>query len=110
MARPTLALRRLKREPCRGRCSAPQESVLVSLETPPLWQFSSHLSWSKPIKERFLLRSVFVVGDQPIFTNLLEPLQFPFERGIWVSGRRRSRHVATLYRVSAQGELLIGEG
>ena len=64
---------------------------------------------SKPVKERFLLRCKFVVGDQPIVSNLLEPLQLPFERRILVSGRSRSLIVTTVYRGSAQGKLLIGE-
>ncbi len=66
--------------------------------------------WSKPVEEGFLLRCIFVVGDQPVVANLLEPLQLPFERRIWVSERKRSFLVATVYRGGAQGELLVGEG
>ena len=66
--------------------------------------------WSKPVEEGFLLRSVFVVGDQPVVANLLKPFQRPFERRVWLSGRRRYLLGTTVYRGSAPGELLIGEG
>ena len=64
--------------------------------------------WSKPVEERFLLRCEFVVGDQPVVSNLLEPLQLPFERRVRVSGRRRSLIVTTVYRGGARGELWQG--
>jgi len=64
--------------------------------------FDPRGQWSKPVEERFLLRCVFVLCDQPVVANLLEPLQLPFERRIWVSGRRRSLLLATVYPGSVQ--------
>jgi hypothetical protein len=62
---------------------------------------------SKSIEEHFLLRDELVVSDQSAVVNLFEPLQLPFKRGIRVGGRSRSRIVASVYRGSIQGELLI---